>query len=152
MSAVIEQAPKVNAKPTPQPAEPQCPISVALLQAYVDSIVVGLTLPTVNAQAPPLEEYIDENEKDPNKRRKMRPRRACAFDAQGFVVPFSGPVVPDDFALDLWEKARPHVENCVLRALFQMSESLLIAERGGIIDDRSKVIPEIRGRFVVMDE
>jgi hypothetical protein len=134
-----------NAPPEPKPIP--CPISVELLQAYVDSVVKNLQLPSVNPQVPPLESYWDEDAQ----KQKNRPRKACELDEQGNVIYGSGPVVPDQFAIDLWEKVRPEVEQAIHRTIYAMSESILVPGRDGKIDDRSKVMQEIRGRFVIVD-
>jgi hypothetical protein len=101
----------------------------------------------VKAGAPPLEEYFDEKEG----KNRRRPRKACKLDEQGNVVPFSGPVIPDDVVMDLWNKIKPHVEQEVHRTVYAMSESTLVPGRNGEIDERSQVVKEIRGRFVIAD-
>jgi hypothetical protein len=157
MSAVLEETksanlasahpkPKASRPPAP-PQEPPCPISVEGLQAFVDFIARDLELPTVKAGAPPLEEYFDEKEG----KHRRRPRKACKLDEQGNVVPFSGPVIPDDVVMDLWNKIKPHVEQEVHRTVYAMSESTLVPGRNGEIDERSQVVKEIRGRFVIAD-
>jgi hypothetical protein len=142
-AAKTVQPQKEQRAPVKMDETPPCPIDPDKMQAYVDWISKTLTLPTVNAQAPPLEEYIN-----PEGLKKMRPIPACRVDRNGEVIPASGPVVTDGYTEDLWEKCKSHVEQTIHRTLFKMADSLL---QTGEVHPRSQVLDNINGRFIIAD-
>lgn len=144
MSTETLEKPKAKPplKQAPEPGlSPANPFDIDKLQAYVDSVAVEVNLPTVKPGIHPMETF-----KASDGSILKRIRRACKSDDNGNPIPMSGPVVTEPYVEHLWKIVTEIVGNDIQKTAWRMSESILIPERNGEPDNRSRVLQKPEGR------